>query len=94
MSGLQDGIDHHWRGMLGAALISTLLGAGTELATDNDDTLIQALRYGSQGTINQAGQQLVQRQMAIPPTLTIRPGHSLRVMVTRDLILQPWERKD
>jgi type IV secretory pathway VirB10-like protein len=94
MSGLQDGIDHHWSGMLGAALISTLLGVGTELATDNDDTLIQALRYGSQGTINQAGQQLVQRQMAIPPTLTIQPGHSLRVMVTRDLILQPWERKD
>ncbi|GLI98029.1 TrbI/VirB10 family protein [Sphingobium sp. BS19] len=94
MSGLQDGINHHWTGMLGAALISTLLGVGTELATDNDDTLIQALRYGTQGTINQAGQQLVQRQMAIPPTLTIRPGHSLRVMVTRDLVLHPWERKD
>jgi type IV secretion system protein VirB10 len=94
MSGLQDRVDHHWTGMLGAALISTLLGVGTELATNDDDILIQALRYGTQDTINQTGRQVVQRQLAIPPTLTIRPGHSLRVMVTRDLVLEPWERKD
>ncbi|MBH1999686.1 MAG: TrbI/VirB10 family protein [Sphingomonadaceae bacterium] len=94
MSGLQDRVDHHWTGMLGAALISTLLGVGTELATNDDDAFIQALRYGTQDTINQTGRQMVQRQMAIPPTLTIRPGHSLRVMVTRDLVLEPWERKD
>lgn len=94
MAGLQDRVDHHWGGMLGAALVSTLLGVGTELATDDDNALIQALRYGTQDTINQTGRQIVQRQLAVPPTLTIRPGHSLRVMVTRDLILQPWERTD
>ena len=75
--------------MFKAALISTLLGIGTELSSGSDDDLVRALRRGSQDSINRAGQQIVQRQLAIQPTLTIRPGYPLRVIVTRDLILEP-----
>ncbi|MEN2251233.1 TrbI/VirB10 family protein, partial [Enterococcus faecium] len=46
-------------------------------------------RRGSQDTINQTGQQVVRRQLNVQPTLTIRPGHPLRVVLTRDLILEP-----
>jgi len=91
MAGLQDRTDYHWGAMLKAALISTLLGVGTEFATNNDDQLVQALRYGTQDTVNQTGRQLVQRQVNVPPTLTIRPGFPLRVIVTRDLIIEPAE---
>src|SRR4051794_32958542 len=84
-AGLEDRVDNHWGGVARAAMISTLLGFGTELATGSDADIVRALRRGSQDTINQAGQQIVQRQLAISPTLTIRPGHPLRVMVTRDL---------
>ncbi len=48
-----------------------------------------ALRTGTQDTVNQAGQQIVRRQLNVAPTLTIRSGFSLRVIVTRDLILAP-----
>jgi type IV secretion system protein VirB10 len=89
MAGLADRTDHHWGSMLRAALISTLLGVGAELGSDGDDALVRALRDGSQGTINQSGRRLVERQMSLPPTLTIRPGFALRVLVTRDLILEP-----
>jgi len=89
MTGLSDRTNQHWSGMLKAALISTLLGIGTELAADNDDDLVRALRRGSQDTINQAGQQVVQRQLDVRPTLTIRPGFPLRVIVTTDLVLKP-----
>lgn len=89
MAGLADRTDHHWGSMLRAALVSTLLGVGAELGADGDDTLVRALREGSQGTINQTGQRIVQRQASVPPTLTIRPGYALRVIVTRDLILEP-----
>lgn len=88
-AGIRDGVNYHWGNMLKAALVSTLLGVGTELATDSDDTLVQALRYGTQDTINQTGRQVVQRQISVPPTLTVRPGHVLRVIVTRDLVLEP-----
>ncbi|MEG3178266.1 TrbI/VirB10 family protein [Sphingomonas sp. RB3P16] len=88
MAGLQDRTNYHWGNMLKAALVSTLLGVGSELASDSDDALTRALRYGTQDTINQTGRQLVQREMNVPPTLTIRPGFPLCVIVTRDLILE------
>lgn len=88
-AGLQDKTNHHWGNMLRAAAVSTLLGVGTQMATDNNDALVQAFRYGTQDTINQVGKQLVQREINIPPTLTIRPGLPLRVILTRDLIIQP-----
>lgn len=91
MAGLSDRTDHHWASMLRAALVSTLLGAGAELGSDSEDALVRALRDGSQDTINQSGRRLVERQMNIPPTLTIRPGIALRVLVTRDLILDPQD---
>jgi type IV secretory pathway VirB10-like protein len=63
---------------------------GAELATRNDDRLIQAIRNGGQGTINDAGQQIICRQLNIAPTLTILPGFLVRVIVTRDLVVEPY----
>jgi type IV secretion system protein VirB10 len=88
-AGLQDRVDQHWGNLLRAAAISTLLGVGVELGADSENDLVRALRRGTQDTINQSGQQIVGRQLNVQPTLTIRPGHPLRVILTRDLILQP-----
>ena len=88
-AGLQDRINQHWGNLLKAAAVSTLLSVGAELGADSDDDLTRALRRGSQDTINQTGQQIVRRQLNVQPTLTIRPGHPLRVVLTRDLILDP-----
>ena len=89
-AGLEDGVDYHWWDLAKAAALSTLLGVGAELATDDNDRLIRAIRDGAQDTINQAGQQIVQRQLQVAPTLTIRPGFPVRVIVTRDLVLEPY----
>ena len=88
-AGLQDRVNQHWGNLLKAAAVSTLLGVGAELGAGSEDDLIRALRRGSQDTINQTGQQIVRRQLNVPPTLTVRPGHPLRVVLTRDLVLEP-----
>lgn len=90
-AGLQDGVDNHWGSVIKAALISTVLGIGAELGSSNDDGITRALRRGSQDTVNQSGQRIVDRQLNVSPTLTIRPGFPVRVIVTRDLILAPLE---
>ena len=92
MAGLQDRTDHHWGDLFKASLISTLLGVGIELVTDDRSRLVQALRYGTQDTVNQAGRTLVQHEVGLAPTITIRPGFALRVIVTRDLVLEPQAR--
>ncbi|MHC0055726.1 TraB/TrbI/VirB10 family type IV secretion system protein [Actibacterium sp. D379-3] len=89
-AGLEDGVDYHWWDLAKAAALSTLLSVGAELTMDDDERLIQAIRNGVQDTINDAGQQIVQRQLQVAPTLTIRPGFPVRVIVTRDLVLEPY----
>jgi type IV secretion system protein VirB10 len=91
-AGLEDRVDRHWWGLAQAAALSTLLNIGAELATDESDSIATALRDGAQDTIGRAGEDIVRQQLAIPPTLTIRPGFQLRVIVTRDLILEPYRR--
>jgi type IV secretion system protein VirB10 len=66
---------------------------GTQIGTNgNEGALIQALRRGGSESLNQTGQQTVQRNLNIQPTLTIRPGFPVRVIVTRDLVLAPYGR--
>lgn len=90
-AGLEDGVDHHWGALFKAALLSTLLAVGTEVGADqNDSDIVRALRRGAGDTLNQAGQQVVRRNLNIQPTLKIRPGYPIRVIVTRDLVLQPY----
>lgn len=86
-AGLQDRTNHHWGGVLKASLVSTLLGVGSELGSGNDGNLTRAIRRGTQDSINRAGEQIVSRELDVKPTLTIRPGFAVRVLVTRDLIL-------
>lgn len=90
-AGLEDEVDNHWGQVMRAALISTLLSIGSQAgAGDDEDQLIQALRRGSSDGVSQVGRQLVSRSLDIRPTITIRPGFPVRVIVTRDLVLEPW----
>jgi type IV secretion system protein VirB10 len=93
-SGLEDEVDYHWWDLAKAAALSTLLGIGTELgSSDQESDLVRALRRGSQDSINNTGQQLVRRQLNIQPTLTIRQGFPVRVIVNRDLVMAPYAQE-
>jgi type IV secretion system protein VirB10 len=89
-AGLEDGVNNHWGRLFMAASLATILNIGVELGADDDDDIARAIREGTQDTIGRAGDEIVRRQLSVPPTLTIRPGFPVRVMVTRDLILEPY----
>lgn len=88
-AGLSDRTDHHWDRVFVAAGLATILGIGAELGSDGDGDLERAIRRGTTDTINQAGQRVVDRNLNIQPTIKVRPGWPVRVVVTRDLILRP-----
>ncbi|PIB92556.1 TrbI/VirB10 family protein [Caulobacter sp. FWC2] len=91
MAGLQDGVDRHGRGLLAAAGLSTLVAIGAEAGGDSDeDGLVRALRRAGSTTASQVGQQVVGARLNLKPTLTIRPGAPLRVLLSRDLVLEPY----
>jgi type IV secretion system protein VirB10 len=90
-AGLEDEVDNHWGMLLKAAVLSTILSVGAEAGTSNsENNLAQAIREGASNSISQTGQQIVQRQLNIQPTLTIRPGFPVRVIVTHDLVLAAY----
>ncbi|MBL27686.1 MAG: conjugal transfer protein TrbI [Rhodospirillaceae bacterium] len=90
-AGLEDEVDYHtWRLITGVAL-STLLGVGTELTFgDEESDLLRAIRESAQRDTNRAGQRITERNLNIQPTITIRPGWPLRVIVHKDLVLRPY----
>ncbi|MET4897897.1 TrbI/VirB10 family protein [Sphingomonadaceae bacterium jetA1] len=90
-AGLADKVDFHtWQLLKGVAL-STLLGVGTELSLGDDESdLVRALRQSTQQSASQAGQQIVTKNLNIQPTITVRPGRPLRIIVHKDILLRPW----
>lgn len=90
-AGLEDGVDYHWGELFKAAALSTILSVGAEAGSSGQDSdIVRALRQGASDSVSQTGQQIVRRQLNIAPTLTIRPGFPVRVIVTRDLVLEPY----
>ena len=85
-SGLNDKVDAHWGAMGKAALLSSVLAVGAALGSDNDSDIARALRQGVQDTVNQTGQQVVRKQLDVQPTLTLRAGLPLTILVTRDIV--------
>lgn len=94
-SGLEDSVDWHWGHILSGAALSTLLGVSSELAVSNQGDVngntVLALRDSAQDTANQVGQEITRRNLSIQPTLTVRPGFRVNVMVNKDLVLRPYQ---
>lgn len=88
-AGLEDGVDYHWGRLFLSAGLATLLNLGLELGRDDESDIARAIRESGQDTVGRAGEEIVRRQLSVPPTLTVRPGFPVRVIVHRDLVLEP-----
>lgn len=89
-AGLADEVDGHtWQLLKGVAL-STLLGVGTELSLGDESDLVRAIRESTQQGTSRAGDQIVTKNLNIQPTIKVRPGWPLRVVVHKDIVLAPW----
>ena len=92
-AGLQDRVDFHTWQLLKGVAMSTLLGIGTQISIGGDRSdLVRAIRESSQQSASEAGQQIVSKQLDVQPTLRVRPGWPLRVILHKDLILKAWNQ--
>jgi type IV secretion system protein TrbI len=93
-AGLTDEVDNHWDRLFAAAGLSTVLSLGTQAAagdpTGYQPNLAQQAARNAAGQINGAGQAIIQRQLNLQPTITVRPGFGVNVIVTKDMVLQPY----
>lgn len=89
-AGLQDKVDFHTWSLLKGIVMSTLLGVSTQLALSGQSDLVQVIRMSTQDSVARAGDQITQRNLGVQPTITIRPGAPVRLVVHRDLVLARW----
>jgi type IV secretory pathway VirB10-like protein len=89
-AGLADKVDGHSWALLKGVVISTLLGVGSELQFSGHSGLVQAIRQSGQQNVAHAGDQLTSKSLNVQPTITVRPGTPVRLIVQKDLILAPW----
>ncbi|MEE3624128.1 TrbI/VirB10 family protein [Nitrospirillum sp. BR 11752] len=98
-AGLEDEVDYHTSRLLRGMVLSTLLGVSGELASNGDTqtsgggNVVVAVRQSGDNAANQVGQRLAAKDLGVQPTLTDRPGLSLRVLVNCDLVLGPYSQE-
>lgn len=93
-AGLADKVDFHTWTLLKGVVLSTLLGVGSSLTFTGESDLVQAIREATQQNVARAGDQLTSRNLEVQPTITIRPGALVRLLVHRDLVLAPWQERN
>jgi type IV secretion system protein TrbI len=92
-SGLNDQVNYHFDKLAEAAALSTVIAYGGNLAINPNSTSnnqdIVGDTIAQEGS--QIGQQIINRQLDVQPTITIRPGWPFRVLVNQDMILKPYQ---
>jgi type IV secretory pathway VirB10-like protein len=93
-AGLEDKVDSHWGRVFAGAALSTLLGVNSQLVAQdqsvNSGSVTVAIRQSSQDSVNQIGQQWTRKNLNVQPTLTVRPGFPLRIIIKKDVVLRPY----
>jgi type IV secretory pathway VirB10-like protein len=96
-AGFADEVDNHWWKIISGAVFSSVLAATAQRSqgdvTGLQPTFPQVWASNAAGQINQAGQQLTQKNLQIQPTITVRPGFSVNVLVTKDIVIDPYHRQ-
>jgi len=90
-AGLADKVDGHSWQLIKGVMLSSLLAVGSQLSIGSDRGVARALRESLQQNGSQAGEQIVSKGLNVQPTIRVRPGWPVRVLVSEDLILQPWK---
>jgi type IV secretion system protein VirB10 len=94
-AGVQDKTDGHFGQLARGVILSTLFSVGAAAAQDASSRSSGAIVVNSAGSgvsnaAQQVGQQITGRDLNRQPTLRVRAGWPVRVLVSKDMILAPY----
>jgi type IV secretion system protein VirB10 len=91
--GLKDKVNNHYLEIFGTSIaLGVIAGAGeiTQGGGTITTTGSQAFTNGTAASVSQSATSILDRFMQIPPTITIREGHRVKVYFTQDLLLPAY----
>jgi len=91
--GLKDKVNNHYLEIFGTSIALGLV-AGVGEITQGGGTITasgsQAFTNGTGASVSQSATSILDRFLQIPPTITIREGHRVKVYFTQDLLLPAY----
>ena len=92
-AGVHDRVDNHLDRIAAAALLSAIIGvAANEAESEDDARFTESVGDAAAQEAARTGGRLVDRELSVRPTLRVRAGAPVRVLVTRDIRLRPYRR--
>jgi type IV secretion system protein VirB10 len=93
--GLKDKVNNHYMQIFGTSIALGVV-AGAAQATQGGGTITasgnEVFTNGAAASVSQSATTILDRFIQIPPTLTIREGHRVKVYFVQDLLLPAYDR--
>lgn len=101
-SGMNDQVNNHYLRLFTSSFLLSVISAGITYSQDkytsnneNGTTASSAMAQSFGSQMGNTALQMIQKNMNISPTLEIRPGFKINVMVTKDIIFsKPYQNYD
>lgn len=93
-AGLSDRTDNHWDRLAGAVALSSIITVAANETEDHgrDESFSQSLGDAAAQEAAQTGAKIVNRELSVKPTLKVRAGAPVRVLVSKDIQLKPYKK--
>lgn len=92
-SGVRDSVDAHLGRIAVASLLSGALSVAANEAEDDDSNrLTESVGNAAAQEAARVGGRIIDRELSVRPTLRIRAGAPVRVLVSQDIVLRPYRR--
>lgn len=96
-TGIKDKVNNHYMQIFGASIALGVISGAAEATNANqgyNESGSEAYKAGIASSLSQSGSNVLDRFINIPPTITIREGHRIKVYITQDMLLPGYENHD
>jgi type IV secretory pathway VirB10-like protein len=93
-TGLKDKVNNHYLQIFGSSIALGLISGAAEVSSTGGVVTgngADAYKYGVASSLSQSSTNVLDKFVNIPPTITIREGHRVKVYISQDLLLPAYE---
>jgi type IV secretion system protein VirB10 len=95
-TGLKDKVNNHYLQIFGASIALGVISGAAEATTNGgySESGSDMYRQGMASSLAASGANVLDKFINIPPSITIREGHRIKVYLTQDMLLPAYENHD
>jgi type IV secretory pathway VirB10-like protein len=92
--GLKDKVNNHYLQIFGTSIALGVIAGASEIEQGGGaftGSGSQEFTYGASSSLSSSATTILDRFIQIPPTITIREGHRLKIYLTQDMVLPNYK---